>query len=1085
MNLSHKLNGLFNIQRGEGRLVFMLLLQYFCVGAAFTFIQTTAFTLFLTEFGSQNLPLTYIVIAVILTLLTFIYLQISQRISFTRLLTVNFGSLLAITLLFGVGLTVTNARWLIFALPVLFQIVLNFGNLAFWSLAGRIFNVRQGKRLFGLVGAGQWIAIVIMGFLMPTIVAWVGLTNLLWPAAVAIAGAWVTMLTITRLYGTTLAEPIAQTTRVLTKRTAREANNQSSIRGLLQNRYIRLIFALTLAWQLVYFFLDNIFYGRAAVQYPKGDELAGFIGMYLGGLGILTLLSNFFISGRVISRYGLRMSLLILPVGLVIGTVVMATAGVLGIPLVLLFWTTVATKVWDMCVGLSIDQSARTILYQPLPIMLRARTQTLAEGVVQPLATGLAGVALLVLNAFFAANPLPLIFGLLIVVAALLGIAILIGREYAVVLMEALTKRRLSGAELAVTDPTSISILRQGLRSSHPGGVIYSMRMLEEADPTALEAELPEILNHAVPEVRRYAVDYITRLRQTSALVSIKERLLIEMSPEVKGASLRALTRLDEIGGVQTALGYLNDPHPAIVLGVTVGLLTSGSAEGMQVASQKLHELIGSSDSADRALAGQILGECEGHSNVQSLMLLLRDPDVEVRRTALRATGRLKGPQLWPVVMEALTVPSTRSIASAVLISAGETVLSEIRSAFEMAEKDRASRIQLTKICGRIRGAQAIGLLKAQIDVIDVDLRSATLRALSQCGYQVHSTDYAQLLRSINNEIEHAAWLSAAAVDLGTHADTALLQSALADQLAQCQERVLALLSFGTDAVALQRARDNLLHGDAGKKAYALEVIDIHTPQQLRGSVLAVIDELSPEQRLLRLRGSFPQQHLEPSARLRELISNSARRLNTWTKACALYTASVLAIPDLSELIASQLAAPDKLICETATWLQQWTTTDRGHNYMLSTIEKVIILKTVGIFAETSDEVLAEVAAVTTETELPAGEKIFEKGDAGDSMYIIASGRVRVHDGDRVINDLVSGNVFGEMAILDPEARSASVTTVEDTQLLRLDQQALYELIDDRPEVARGLLKVLSQHLRNRMRDLAELRDQLPLAAQQ
>src|SRR5258708_30969628 len=111
-------------------------------------------------------------IAVILTLLTFIYLQISQRISFKRLLTVNFGSLLAITLLFGVGLTVTNARWLIFALPVLFQIVLNFGNLAFWSLAGRIFNLRQGKRLFGLVGAGQWIAFVIMGFLMPTIVAW-------------------------------------------------------------------------------------------------------------------------------------------------------------------------------------------------------------------------------------------------------------------------------------------------------------------------------------------------------------------------------------------------------------------------------------------------------------------------------------------------------------------------------------------------------------------------------------------------------------------------------------------------------------------------------------------------------------------------------------------------------------------------------------------------------------------------------------------------------------------------------------------------------------------------------------------------
>jgi CRP/FNR family transcriptional regulator, cyclic AMP receptor protein len=140
----------------------------------------------------------------------------------------------------------------------------------------------------------------------------------------------------------------------------------------------------------------------------------------------------------------------------------------------------------------------------------------------------------------------------------------------------------------------------------------------------------------------------------------------------------------------------------------------------------------------------------------------------------------------------------------------------------------------------------------------------------------------------------------------------------------------------------------------------------------------------------------------------------------------------------------------------------------------------VIILRTVSIFAETSDEILAEVAAIATELAASAGERIFEKGAAGDSMYMIASGRVRVHDGARALNDLVTGNVFGEMAVLDPEPRSASVTAMEDTQLLRLDQQALYELIDDRPEVARGLLQVLSQHLRNRMHDLAELRERLP-----
>ena len=152
---------------------------------------------------------------------------------------------------------------------------------------------------------------------------------------------------------------------------------------------------------------------------------------------------------------------------------------------------------------------------------------------------------------------------------------------------------------------------------------------------------------------------------------------------------------------------------------------------------------------------------------------------------------------------------------------------------------------------------------------------------------------------------------------------------------------------------------------------------------------------------------------------------------------------------------------------------------------MLSTIEKVIILKTVSIFAETSDDVLADVAAISEETEASVGQTIFEKGDPGDSLYMIASGRVRVHDGERTLNDLTAGNVFGEMAVLDPEPRSAAVTAVEDTQLLRLDQQALYELIDDRPEVARGIIRVLSQHLRNRMRDLADLRAGLPEPAPQ
>ena len=142
---------------------------------------------------------------------------------------------------------------------------------------------------------------------------------------------------------------------------------------------------------------------------------------------------------------------------------------------------------------------------------------------------------------------------------------------------------------------------------------------------------------------------------------------------------------------------------------------------------------------------------------------------------------------------------------------------------------------------------------------------------------------------------------------------------------------------------------------------------------------------------------------------------------------------------------------------------------------MLSTIEKVLILKHVDVFQQTPDDVLADIAALLEEIEVAVGETIFHKGDLGDSLYIIITGKLRVDDGDHLLNYLDESDVFGEMALLDAEPRVASVTAVEPTRLLRLDQGPFYELIVDRPEVAIGLIHVLTGHLRARVRDVTEL----------
>jgi CRP/FNR family cyclic AMP-dependent transcriptional regulator len=135
---------------------------------------------------------------------------------------------------------------------------------------------------------------------------------------------------------------------------------------------------------------------------------------------------------------------------------------------------------------------------------------------------------------------------------------------------------------------------------------------------------------------------------------------------------------------------------------------------------------------------------------------------------------------------------------------------------------------------------------------------------------------------------------------------------------------------------------------------------------------------------------------------------------------------------------------------------------------------RIPILKSVYLFTQTPEEVLAEIATFLEELWMAEGQTVFQKGDPGESMYIISEGRVKVHDGDFTINYLGKWDVFGEMSALDPEPRSASVTAVEPTQLFRLGRQPLYQLMIQREEVMQGVIHILCQHLRARVREMRE-----------
>jgi len=137
-----------------------------------------------------------------------------------------------------------------------------------------------------------------------------------------------------------------------------------------------------------------------------------------------------------------------------------------------------------------------------------------------------------------------------------------------------------------------------------------------------------------------------------------------------------------------------------------------------------------------------------------------------------------------------------------------------------------------------------------------------------------------------------------------------------------------------------------------------------------------------------------------------------------------------------------------------------------GKTNRLLLIEKVLVLKSLDLFKDTPENILADLAPLMKEMHYEQGTEIFKEGETGDCMYIIQQGNIRIHKGTTTLAILKEKEVFGELSLLDADTRSASATADTDCTLYKIDQEPFYELMDERPEVAKGFIKILCQRLR-------------------
>ncbi len=323
-----------------------------------------------------------------------------------------------------------------------------------------------------------------------------------------------------------------------------------------------------------------------------------------------------------------------------------------------------------------------------------------------------------------------------------------------------------------------------------------------------------------------------------------------------------------------------------------------------------------------------------------------------------------------------------------------------------------------------------------------------------------HGTDLAEArLRELARQ--GAEMLSAAADVAGADA---LLDAALDHLRESCCRQALGLLeSFPYAPEAIAAARQPMKIGEPDWRSRAFALLEPQLSAQHRATLAPLFAWAEAGERADAAAGRARAE------RMVELAMGRYGWVSPWLRACAL-RAIDLEAPGARAALERARADGDPLIAETASAaLSRAPRPGPAHAAMPAaylTIDKVVVLRDVNLFRAIPHQILAGVAALLAERWADPGERIVEKGELGDCLYVIASGRVRVHDGDRAFQHLDGHQVFGELSLLDARPRAASVTAVERTQLFRLAQSDFYALMGERPEITQAINRALCSMVR-------------------
>lgn len=910
--LSARLARAFDLRAGEGKMLSLLFAHAFTLGAGNVFFETPANTLFLQHYNITWLPYVYILTAVASVLIGVLYTWLDVRVPPRPLFLGTLIILTSLSLLLYVAVVVTGSPWLSFALMVWKDVQVVLLVLEFWAVAGAVFNLQQGKRLFGLVASGEVLATIAGGVLISAAADIIGAGNLLIGAVLANGLGILVLLAILHEGGESFEASSEE-------EGGRTQESHRPLMGLLRQRYIVMFFAISVCSTFGFYLVEYIFLEQVQVAIPSADALAGFLGAFTAVTGVANLLANVFLSQPMLVRFGVRVCVLLLPAAVGMGAgasfIGLAVAGAAGI----VFWSIVVTKLMNEVLEKSIEAPVYRIFYQPLLRSDRLRVQTIRESIIEPATVGLSGLLLAVATGGLGLDSRALVGVLVALSGGWLIVALSLRKDYVVALQRVFRQRRLSGEELSLHDASTQDVLELHARGESEFEAMYALALLEKFPTPRLGGLSVSLLDHPSPIVRERAARLLGRFWEKDARAAIETRIAKETVPRVKGTFLREFCHLGGQEAAAQAAGYLNDSSPEIRAGAIVGVMKNGGKRDQEAAERVLLRLAYSQGVEDRLLAARALREINEKRLSTILRGMLQDTDDAVCAAAMLAVTQRRDLGFLSFLVAILEDGLATEPASKALIGIGEASVEEIEKALSTPASKRAARIRLIRLLGRIGGVRAAEVLWRQLDFPDPHVREAALLGLVNCSTRGDGAAN-KAIRRLRAEAAAVARDLAAIQDLSGSEGGDILIRALRDEVRRSRQTVIHLLALMHPNDAVFQAGAGLVGPSEEMRSNALEVLDNLIADEIKPILFALFDDMPDEWRLDRLNRSFPPKEKDFEHRLQAIFTDEKRLSLAWTKACIFYAMGALGRRHMQELAKGALSDTNFVVKETADW---------------------------------------------------------------------------------------------------------------------------------------------------------------------